>query len=68
MGGHEALIAALRSAFARGESASGEALFADALDAGVTWDVATRAVAEGFEQRFGTQQSRGARGGTLDPT
>jgi hypothetical protein len=46
------LAAAIRDAFARGEPALGEVLFADALDDGMPWDLATRAAAQGVASRY----------------
>jgi hypothetical protein len=46
-GQHGPLLEAIRQAFASGRPAAGEELFTSALDAGVPWDLATRAVAEG---------------------
>lgn len=54
---HRALLEELRETFASGHSALGEQLLASALDAGVPWDQATRAVAEGIAERFGTAGS-----------
>jgi len=42
----------IRRAFASGKSADGEALLAQALEAGLPWDAVTRAVAEGVAVRF----------------
>ena len=44
----------IRAAFASGKSADGEALLARALEAGLPWDVVTRAVADGVAVRFST--------------
>ena len=44
----------IRAAFASGKSADGEALLALALEAGLPWDVVTRAVADGVAVRFST--------------
>ena len=46
----------LRRAFASGRSAAGEELLAQALDAGLPWDVVTRAVAEGVAHHYGTRR------------
>ena len=43
----EVIVEQLRLAFAEGQRATGEQLFMAALDAGLAWDLATRAVAEG---------------------
>ena len=51
-GTHGGMTEAIRQAFASGRSADGEDLLAAALEAGVPWDVATRAVAEGVARRF----------------
>jgi hypothetical protein len=48
------LLEEIREAFAGGKSADGEALLAQALEAGLPWDVVTRAVAEGVAVRFST--------------
>jgi hypothetical protein len=47
------MIDEIRSAFASGNSATGEELLLAALEAGMPWDVATRAVAEGVASHFG---------------
>ena len=55
----------IRAAFELGEASRGEELMHAALDAGLGWDVVTRAVAEGYAARFGrTSQSAD---GTLAP-
>ena len=46
-----AMVDAIRHAFAAGEAAAGEDLLAEALDAEVPWDLATRAAAEGVAHR-----------------
>lgn len=46
------LLDDVRSAFADGRNADGEALLLRALDHGVPWDLATRAVALGVERCF----------------
>ena len=48
------MLEEIRGAFASGKSAEGEALLAQALEAGLPWDVVTRAVAEGVAIRFST--------------
>lgn len=48
------LIEQIRAAFASGRAAEGEHLLIMALDAGVPWDVASRAVAEGVTERYGS--------------
>lgn len=48
------LVEQLRAAFASGRAAEGEQLLIAALDAGVPWDVASRAVAEGMAKRYGS--------------
>jgi hypothetical protein len=52
LGQHGPLLDAIRQAFSSGRSAAGEELFASALDAGVPWDLATRAVAEGVTHHY----------------
>ena len=49
-----AMVDSIRCAFAAGDCAAGEKLFASALEAELPWDEATRAVAEGVAHRFGT--------------
>jgi hypothetical protein len=49
------MIGELRRAFASGRSVAGEALLAEALAAGLPWDVVTRAVAEGVAHHYGTR-------------
>jgi hypothetical protein len=49
---YDVVAAAIRDAFARGEPAVGEELFANALDGGMPWDLATRAAAQGVASRF----------------
>jgi hypothetical protein len=56
LGRHGPLLDAIRHAFASGRSADGEELFASALDAGVPWDLATRAVAEGVAHHHRTRR------------
>ena len=51
---YDVVAAAIRDAFARGEPAVGEELFANALDGGMPWDLATRAAAQGVVSRFNT--------------
>ena len=46
------MIEELREAFASGRSAAGEELLARALEAGLPWDVVTRAVADGVTRRY----------------
>jgi hypothetical protein len=46
------MVDEIRSAFASGKSATGEELLLAALEAGMPWDVATRAVAEGVASHF----------------
>lgn len=50
------LIDELRGAFATARTELGERLLAAALESGVPWDVATRAVAEGVAARFGSPE------------
>jgi hypothetical protein len=59
------LVEEIRAAFASARTAQGEHLLLEALESGVPWDVATRAVAEGVIARFdssepGTAQSAAA--------
>ena len=49
---HSTMLLQLRRAFAEGHAAQGEHLLVSALDAGVPWDQATRAVAEGVATRY----------------
>lgn len=61
-----AMLDELRSAFAGGRAAAGEELLAEALGAGLAWDVVTRAVAEGVAQRYSTRLlPKEPTGGTL---
>jgi hypothetical protein len=48
-----ALLDRMVNALAAGDSALGEALLAEALDAGVPWDEATAAAARGVSRRYG---------------
>lgn len=52
---HGPLLDQIRSAFATGRPATGEDLFSSALEAGVPWDLATRAVAEGVAHHYNTR-------------
>ncbi|MCC7104428.1 MAG: hypothetical protein IT307_04735 [Chloroflexi bacterium] len=47
----EQLLDSLQAAYASGRHVDGETLLFRALDQGVPWDHATRAVARGVEQR-----------------
>ena len=49
---HNAVVIAIRDAYARGDPAVGEDLLSRALDGGLPWDVATRAAAEGVASRM----------------
>jgi hypothetical protein len=59
-----AMVDAIRHAFAAGDSAAGEDLLAEALEANLPWDQATRAVAEGVARRYGSRP-RARTGGNL---
>ena len=52
---HGPLLDQIRRAFATGRQATGEDLLTSALDAGVPWDLATRAVAEGVAHHYNTR-------------
>ena len=52
---HKTLTDELRQAFASGRTAAGEQLLVQALSAGLPWDVATRAVAEGVAHCHNTR-------------
>jgi hypothetical protein len=46
----------LRAAFAAGRSVDGEQLLARALEAGLPWDLLTRAVADGVTRHYRSDQ------------
>ena len=49
----------VRTAFARGISSESAAVLLEAREHGLDWEEATRAVADGLAERYGTSQSQG---------
>ena len=49
---HRAMLSALAEAFASGDAPRGETLLMHALDAGIPWDQATAAAAQGMARRY----------------